>query len=417
MSKILVVDDNKALSKLIAKKMAVSTDMQVDVAHDFTEARTLIDRHKDEYFLALLDLNLPDAPDGEVVDYALLKGLSVIVLTGSIDAKTRESFIKKDIIDYVYKGNVDDVNFIFTMVDRLYKNKQYKVMIVEDSMTVRNELKRMLKNLQFEVFTAAHGEEAMGYFADHPDIRLVITDYAMPVKNGLEVLKELRSQADKNNLGVIAMTSPNDDIGAATFLKSGANDFLAKPFSKEELTVRVHNTIENIENIQQIANFANRDFLTGSFNRRYFYENMNEYMVNINDNDEPFAIGIVNIDNFREINDANGHEVGDKVLQALASALISNVKGNDIVARFGADEFCVVLKNISNEDAIKYFVGLRSKVGAISVKHKDKTINLTVSIGVSFRQYDYTVDDMVEFASEALYRAKEGGKNRVEVYE
>lgn len=416
MSRILVVDDNKSLSKLIAKKMSVSTDMIVDVAHDFTQAKALISENKKDYFMALLDLNLPDAPNGEIVDYAISQGLPAIVLTGSIDAKTRDSFIKKDIIDYVYKGNIDDVNFIFTMVDRMYKNRLCKVMIVEDSMTVRNELKRMLKNLQFEVFTAAHGEEAMGYFNDHPDIKLVLTDYRMPVKDGLELIKELRTQADRNTLGIIAMTSPSDEVGAATFLKSGANDFLAKPFGKEELTVRVHNTIETIENIQKIADFANRDFLTGVYNRRYFYDNINEYMIHVNETNEPFAVAMFDIDHFKKINDTYGHDAGDIAIKYLAKMLSDNVKGGDVVARFGGEEFCIVLKNIQREDAVKLIVGIRAKIASSSVRHKDNVLNFTVSVGVSFKENDCEIDDLIEFADEALYRAKEGERNRVEVH-
>nr|WP_295148422.1 response regulator [uncultured Campylobacter sp.] len=245
MERILVVDDNKALAKLIAKQMDKSVeDMLIDVAHDFAEAKAMIERNKSEYFMTILDLNLPDAPNGEIVDYVLSKGLPAIVLTGSIDEKTKQTFIHKDIVDYVYKSNMDDINYIFQMINRLNKNRQYKALIVEDSMPFRNNLKKILTSLQFKVLTAAHGEEAMGYFADNPDIKLIITDYRMPVKDGLEILKEVRKERDKNSLGVIVMTSPSESVGAPVFLKNGANDFIAKPFEKEELICRINNTID-----------------------------------------------------------------------------------------------------------------------------------------------------------------------------
>ncbi|MFC2491897.1 MAG: response regulator, partial [Campylobacter curvus] len=275
MERILVVDDNKALAKLIVKQMDKSIDdMIIDVAYNFAEAKMLISEHKKEYFMTILDLNLPDAPNGEIVDYVIAQGLPVIVLTGSIDEQTKNNFIHKDIVDYVYKGNMDDINYIFQMINRLSKNRQYKALIVEDSMPFRNSLKKILTSLQFQVFTAAHGEEAMSYFADNPDMKLVITDYRMPVKDGLEILKEMRKEKDKNALGIIVMTSPSENVGAPVFLKNGASDFIAKPFEKEELICRVNNTIEAMENINQIANFANRDFLTSVYNRRYFYDDM-----------------------------------------------------------------------------------------------------------------------------------------------
>ena len=413
-NKILIVEDNKALAKLIAKKMEDNTEMQVDVAHSLAEAQAFLTKAKD-YFITLLDLNLPDAPNGEVVDFVASKGLPIIVLTGSMDDKTRETFMDKDIVDYVYKGNMSDVNYIFHMIDRLKNNKQYKVMVVEDVMQTRNDVKKILQNLQFQVFTAAHGEEAMNYFADNPDIKLVVSDYGMPVKDGLEVLKELREQKDKNELGVIMMTSANENVSGAVFLKNGANDFIAKPFLKEELICRVNNTIENMENINKIANFANKDFLTGLFNRRYFYDDMQEYLASLEENPMPYAVAVIDIDGLKNINDKYGQDSGDKILKLLAKKLIDDTKSSDIAARFGGGEFCVLLKNVSQEDAVKFFVGLRAAIAANPVNIKNESVKISVSIGVTFGKSDYNVDEILELADEALYRAKENGKNRVEL--
>ena len=413
-NKILIVEDNKALAKLIAKKMEDNTEMQVDVAHSLAEVQAFLTKAKD-YFITLLDLNLPDAPNGEVVDFVASKGLPIIVLTGSMDDKTRETFMDKDIVDYVYKGNMSDVNYIFHMIDRLKNNKQYKVMVVEDVMQTRNDVKKILQNLQFQVFTAAHGEEAMNYFADNPDIKLVVSDYGMPVKDGLEVLKELREQKDKNELGVIMMTSANENVSGAVFLKNGANDFIAKPFLKEELICRVNNTIENMENINKIANFANKDFLTGLFNRRYFYDDMQGYLASLEENPMPYAVAVIDVDGLKNINDKYGQDSGDKILKLLAKKLIDDTKSSDIAARFGGGEFCVLLKNVSQEDAVKFFVGLRAAIAANPINIKNESVKISVSIGVTFGKSDYSVDEILELADEALYRAKENGKNRVEL--
>jgi len=413
-SKILIVEDNKALAKLIAKKMEDKVEMDIDVAHTMAEAQAFLNNSKD-YFIALLDLNLPDAPNGEIVDYVISKGLPSIVLTGSIDDATRESFIHKDIVDYVYKGNMDDINYIFQIINRLSKNRQYKVMVVEDSAPFRNSLKKILTSLQFQVFTAAHGEEAMSYFADNPDIRLVVCDYRMPVKDGLEVLKEIRAAGDKNQIGVLMMTSPSENVNGAIFLKNGANDFIAKPFVKEELICRVNNLIEAMENINQIADFANKDFLTGVYNRRYFYDDMNEYVAYAEERAEPYAVAMLDIDHFKEINDACGHDSGDRVLKTLAKKLIDETKNGDLIARFGGEEFCIVLKNVSNEEAVKFFVNLRANIASCNVQLKKEQKNFTVSIGVAFSRSDYKLDELLELADEALYRAKENGRNRVEI--
>ena len=416
MERILVVDDNKALAKLIVMQMEKTIDeMAIDVAYSFAEAQMLINEHDKDYFMTILDLNLPDAPNGEIVDYALSKGLSAIVLTGSIDDETREKFINKDIVDYVYKGNMDDINYIFQMINRLSKNRQYKVLVVEDSLPFRNMIKKILTSLQFKVLAAAHGEEAMSYFADNPDINLMITDYRMPVKDGLEVLKEVRKEKDKNSLGVIVMTSPSEKTDASIFLKNGASDFIAKPFSKEELICRVNNTIEAMENINKIANFANRDFLTGVYNRRFFYSDVEEYVHVAEETNEPYAFAIIDVDYFKKINDKYGHDGGDKVLKSIAKILNDNTKGSDIVARFGGEEFCVVLKKINKEEAVKFFVNLRAKVAENKVTIKKEKVKVTISIGVSFGNGHCEIDDMLEACDSALYTAKENGRNRVEI--
>jgi len=413
-NKILIVEDNKALAKLIAKKMEDKVEMEIDVAHTMAEAQVFLNNSKD-YFIALLDLNLPDAPNGEIVDYVISKGLPSIVLTGSIDDATRESFIHKDIVDYVYKGNMDDINYIFKTINRLSDNRRYKAMVVEDSAQLRSVLKKILTSLQFHVFTAAHGEEAMSYFADNPDIRLVVCDYRMPVKDGLEVLKEIRVAGDKNQIGVLMMTSPSENVNGAIFLKNGANDFIAKPFVKEELICRVNNLIEAMENINQIADFANKDFLTGLFNRRYFYDDMQEYLSSIEENPAPYAVALIDVDGLKDINDKYGQDGGDKILKHIAKRLIDDTKSNDTVARFGSGEFCVVLKNMPQEDAVKFLVSLRAGMAANPINIKNEPVKISVSIGVTFGKTDYAVDEILDIADEALHRAKENGRNRVEI--
>ncbi|AQW88104.1 bile resistance regulator [Campylobacter pinnipediorum subsp. caledonicus] len=415
MERILLVDDNKTLSKLLARKIAKEIEnLEIDVAYSFAEAQLFMNE-KDKYLLSILDLNLPDAPNGEIVDYALSRGLNVIVLTGSVDTKTKEEFLQKNIIDYVYKSNVNDVNYIFSTINRLIKNRKYKVIIAEDSMTLRNSIKNILKSLQFEVFAAAHGEEAINYFEQNPDVKLILSDYNMPVKNGLELLDEIRQNKDKNEVGFIAMTTPDANVGTSMFLKHGANDFIAKPFEKEEIICRVNNTIEAIENIQQIADFANKDFLTGAYNRRYFFDNMLNYTIHAYEQNEQFAIALFDIDFFKNVNDTYGHDSGDIVLKCFSNILIGKTKGNDIVARFGGEEFCVVLKNTSNENAVKFFVTLRNEIANEQITFKDKTIKITSSIGLVFGNENYTLEELMELADEALYRAKDNGRNRVEI--
>ncbi|ALV24896.1 bile resistance regulator [Campylobacter iguaniorum] len=410
--RILVVDDNKALAKLIAKKMEKNIDMEIVVAHSFEEAKNIIEDN-DDFFLALLDLNLPDAPNGEIVDFVLSKNILSIVLTGSIDEETRKLFMHKDIVDYVIKDNMNSISYIFDTINRLSKNRSCKVMVVDDSAPVRNEIKRILMSQQFKVFAAAHGEEAMSYIEDNPDMKFVLTDYNMPVMDGFELMQNIRQKYDKNSLAVIVLTSNDEDGTGAKFLKNGANDYIKKPFSKEELICRINNTIESMENINAMSKFANTDFLTGVYNRRYFYSFMADYY---RDNeDSNFVVAMFDIDNFKSVNDKFGHDIGDIVIQKLAIFLLQEVGSKGVVARFGGEEFCVVLLNTKFDDGVKIMVNTRAKIAACLINIKENVVKFTVSIGVTNGDFATDIDKLISVADQALYVAKNSGKNRVEI--
>ncbi len=413
MERILIVEDNKALSKLIAKKIAQNIDFEVDVAHSLKEAQAMV-ASENEYFIALLDLNLPDAPNGEVVDFMLSKKIPSIVLTANVDKKTREEMLKKDVIDYVYKGNMDDVNYIFQLIERLSKNREYKVMVVDDSITMRNEIKRILSLQMYKVFGAAHGEEALVYIKDNPDIKLVLTDYNMPVIDGFELTKTLRQEYSKMQMSIIAITASDDAMISSKFLKIGANDFINKPFTKEEIVCRVNNAIELLEYIETISDMANRDLLTGAQNRRSFFRDIESYMKECESSGEEFALAVIDIDKFKDINDTYGYDVGDVALKELVRLVTESIKGSDIVARFGGEEFCVLLKDIDKSSAVELLVRLRLKIAQNVLSIKGNEIRYTVSMGVSFCCED-GVEEMINQADTALYNAKNSGRNRVEL--
>jgi len=412
MKRILIVEDSKTLAKLLAKKIESSLEYRVDVAYNFSEAKLFLKKYT--YFVALLDINLPDAPNGEIVDYVLNKGIRAIVLSGNIDKNFRKKMLEKNIIDYVNKGGVNDINYIIHTLGRLEKNQNHKVLVVDDSMVFRNQMKTMLENLFYEVITVAHGEEALGMLNSHLNISMVITDYYMPVMNGLELTNEIRKNYNKTELCIIAISSNNDEEINALFLKQGANDYIKKPFSKEEFSCRINNSIEALENIQFITNHANRDFLTGLYNRRYFFENMNEYMQDISTSGERFAVAMLDIDFFKKINDTYGHDVGDRVIIAISEVLRANTNYRDIVARFGGEEFCIVLKNINQYSVPEILENLRKEVeDFVFVLDEANKIKFTISIGASYHDSSDTLEETINQADINLYNAKQSGRNQV----
>lgn len=409
--RILIVEDNKTLAKLLCKKLEMSLDVEVDVAYTLLEAKLFIKRYS--YFLTLLDINLPDAPNGEVVDYVLSKEVPVIVLSANIDKTFRQNILKKNIIDYVNKGGMNDISYIIHTIQRLQKNRLHKVLVVDDSVVFRKQVSSMLRNLFFDVISVAHGEEALAMLDTHPNISLVLTDYTMPVMDGLQLTYEIRKKYEKADISILALSSNQDEEITALFLKQGANDYIKKPFSKEEFSCRINNSIEALENIQEVTNHANRDYLTGLYNRRYFFDAMHEYTESLDESHEQFAVAMIDIDNFKSINDTYGHDNGDKIIVTLSEILRTSTNHRDIVARFGGEEFCLVLKNINRYSAPEILERIRVEVANYLFEiSKTQTLNVTISIGAAIHE-DGSLEETISQADMLLYQAKNSGKNKL----
>lgn len=403
--------DNKTLAKLIAKKVETSLDIKVDIAYTQLEAKLFIKRYT--YFISLLDLNLPDAPNGEIVDFVLSKNIPVIVLSANIDKEFRQKMLQKSIIDYVNKGGVNDINYIIHTIDRLRKNQKHTLLVVDDSIVFRKQMQSMLQHLFFKVITVAHGEEALAMLEQNSNISLVLTDYNMPVMDGLELTYEIRKHHDKNELCILAISSNQDEEINALFLKQGANDYVKKPFSKEEFSCRVNNSIEALENIQIVTNHAKRDYLTGLYNRRYFFDAMQTYMQDIKESTESFTLIMVAIDYFEEINERYTHKIGEQIIILLSEILRTTTSYKDLVASFADEEFCIVLKDINEHNREERLSKIEQNLQECSLKiDRDNTLNFTISIAAT----DYDNEELEETLSRAdmlLYKAQKAGGNQL----
>lgn len=409
--KILVVEDSPIVTKIIRHVINAEPSIEAHYAASFTEARALVESLGDELFAALVDLNLPDAPDGEVVDYTLEKNLPTIVLTGSFDEARREKLLSKGIVDYVGKEGRYSYRYAVNLVNRLYKNQAIKVLVVEDSDTSRRVICDMLKRHKYQVLSAVDGIDAIKVLLEHPDIKLLITDYNMPNMDGFELVQNIRVKYEKSDLIIIGLSAEGQGSLSAKFIKNGANDFLPKPFNHEEFYCRIMHNVESLELIDQIRDAANRDHLTGAYNRRYFFEQGEEMYEQAKASGSPLAAVVLDIDHFKRVNDAYGHDGGDKVLMAF-SQLLYDTLGRFLVARAGGEEFFVLLAGIDNEKALSLIDKVRSIAASTPVTVGEEDVYVTFSAGVS-NVYSDNLDEQINLADEHLYRAKEAGRNLV----
>ncbi|HSR36465.1 MAG TPA: diguanylate cyclase, partial [Desulfurivibrionaceae bacterium] len=289
-----------------------------------------------------------------------------------------------------------------------------KALVVDDSKSSRLELGNLLTIHQYQVFTAADGQEALDILDEHPDIRLILTDQYMPHMNGLELVKQIRRVHPKDELAIIALSATDDHTLPARFIKGGANDFLKKPYSTEEFYCRVTQNIELIEQIERIKEHAHLDFLTSLHNRRYLFDLGRKLVANARRGHIELTLAFFDIDHFKRINDTFGHDTGDLVLKNLGHFLKKRFRESDLVCRYGGEEFCILATNMSREHAATIFDDLRRKIAATPVVIGDQEIAFTVSIGVCAGAKE-SLEEMIKEADILLYQAKQNGRNRIAV--
>ena len=405
MQRVLVVEDSKVVQQVLRHLSAQYLDVAVDFAWSLNECQDYIQKHK--YSLALVDLTLPDAPNGEVAKFTLSQAIPTVVLTSKIDEYKRQQMLELGVIDYVIKDNRDSYHYAIKLVAQLLRNQGCKALVADDSVLSRSLMKQMLEKQLFDVTDAQDGQQALEIIKSNPNIKLLMTDYAMPLMDGFELVKAVRNFRGRDDLAIIGLSGAGKHGLSARFIKYGANDFLTKPFMNEEFHCRVMQTMEQLSLIADIKESAYRDYLTGMYNRRYFYQYAEQLLKKQQQN----TLALLDIDFFKNINDTLGHEAGDQALKQVAT-LIKTTFSKFTVARVGGEEFAIILDDIDTARGREYLEGFRKKLAKHEFLIDEKPFSITISIGIAdFQNTDLT--QAMRIADAALYEAKNNGRNCV----
>jgi CheY-like chemotaxis protein len=184
MKTVLIVEDSKFFGMTIKNKIETKTKFNVVWVQNITEAIKVLSEVDEDFFAGILDFNLPDAPKGEIIDEVIKRDIPAIVFTGSVSKEIRESVWSKKVVDYVIKDAPQSLDYIINMLNRIEKNANIKVLIVDDVAFYRKALSNLLEIHRYQVFNASNGKEALDILEEHPDMKLVITDFNMPEMDG-----------------------------------------------------------------------------------------------------------------------------------------------------------------------------------------------------------------------------------------
>jgi diguanylate cyclase (GGDEF)-like protein len=299
---------------------------------------------------------------------------------------------------------------------------EFQTLVVDDSAVSLKVLEHTLSKVFERVHLARNGREAIAIF-ERERPALVITDCVMPDVGGFELCQRIRA-AQSSYVYIIMVTSMSETENVVKGLAAGADDYLTKPFHTEELLARVKVGMRLIDLYRQLEeknrlleHFALTDPLTGLPNRRAIEAWAAHELPAAARHGFSFWVVLVDLDHFKRVNDLYGHEAGDTVLKALGEVLKSTTRSSDISGRIGGEEFLHVITHADEEHLPMIVERTRTKLAARNFSFGGEEVTVTASFGVAgVRRGDAmpTFSELVNRADRALYRAKQGGRNRVE---
>lgn len=306
--------------------------------------------------------------------------------------------------------------------------KPLTVLVADDERVSRTLLMRVLESWGYDAVEADSGAAAWELLNQDDPPRIAIIDWMMPSMDGVEICRRLRDRTDGPLIYTILLTSKTDESALIHALEQGAHDFQTKPANPGELRARllvgrrfVEADDRLNESLARMEQMAATDALTGVANRRHFFQLAERELYRIQRSRSPVALMVIDIDNFKEINDSYGHAAGDAALCHLVAVCQLSLRRTDVIARFGGDEFVVLLPECDPPTAVQTAERLRHSVNATPVPDKSGAFQVEVTIGVATTaEGSSPVDDigtLLRLADEALYEGKAKGRNRIAVRE
>lgn len=291
-----------------------------------------------------------------------------------------------------------------------------KVLVVEDDNNDLELLRKKLQNEPYELFVADSGDKAFNILEDQ-DIDLVILDILLPDIDGFEICKRIRKNEKYAHVPVLFHTTVRTTDEKLIGLEMGASDFLNKAADERELILRVRNLLQSKKVIDSLVKCSVIDALTNVYNKMYFQHRIEDEIKRSLRYKRDFCCAIVDIDHFKQLNERLGYVTGDNILKKIAEVLNGNIRGADILCRWGGDKFGWLLPETEIDDSYLAAERLRHFIITSEFGRKNEEISLTVSCGVSsFSSAQGGIKEIFYQAGIALKKAKSEGRNQTRVF-
>src|SRR6266849_892806 len=450
-ARILVVDDVDINVKLLGAKLA-SEYFDVLTAGGGAAALAVCAAQLPD--LVLLDVMMPEMDGFEVcrrlkADPAT-SHIPVVMVTALSDAADRltgleagaDDFLTKPVNDIALFARVRSLVRLKRMMEELRLREEVcrqfgtadgtegsgedvsasRILLAAEKGVTASRIIDTLGTVAASVVHASSCAEAQALLDD--GVELVIASLSLPDGDPLRLVAQWRANESSRRLPILLMADDSELPRLAKGLDLGANDYLIRPVDRNELLARVRTQIRRKrleerlrENYQHSLSMALTDELTGLYNRRYVFAHLNELLGRMTEGGGGNALMLVDIDHFKQVNDRYGHPAGDAVLREIADRAVRQVRSVDLVGRLGGEEFVVVMPETNLGGAIVVAERLRAAVAEepFILQGKGDKVRVTVSVGIAMTGEGHgdTLENLLQRADEALYAAKDAGRNRI----
>ena len=417
----LIIEDSPVFRQMVQHTLE-ELGFQTECAELAAEGMKALEQRR--FDLLILDLHLPDQSGLEIARriraQAAHRLLPILMLTSDDSKLLMQRALDAGVTELFRKTKIAELHdSLREYIARMQRQLKGRVMLIEDSPTTSELLAYMLNRMNLEVDRFETGEAALEAVTKS-NYDLIVSDIVLAGQmTGLGVTRAIRSMdGEVSRTPILGLSALEDAARKIEMLKMGANDYVSKPVVEEEFVARVGNLISSkqlFDQVQQqrreLRERSIRDALTGLYNRHYLSEVSSQLFAHADRQQRPLSVMMVDLDHFKKINDTYGHDVGDKVLASVGQLLAQDCRQGDVAARFGGEEFVILLPDCTQAAATQRAERLLADLRAL----KPADITVTASIGISAQGSSQIMgfDQLFKMADEAVYEAKQSGRNRV----
>jgi diguanylate cyclase (GGDEF)-like protein len=412
-ARLLIVDDDLALLEAL-KTEAKAWGLIVEVAQNLSQAREIINRQSPHAIL--LDLSFPSSKENgfELLQelYFLKSTVPVVVFTAKESFADRVKVARLGGKGFLQKP-IAAADAIEAMVQVLQRSTlpDAKVLVVDDDPETLDSIRDLLEPWGCELTLLEDPQQFWNTLeTTNPD--LLILDVDMPYLSGIELCQVVRNDPRWHEIPVLSLSTRQDSQTIQAVFAVGADDYVQKPIVGPELVARILNRLDRERYRRQISEI---DSLTGVSNRRKAIEQLKRMINLAKRQDRPFCFMLIDLDHFKKINDVYGHDAGDRVLRHMGKLLNYTFRDEDVIARWGGEEFAIGLYNMTKASGINRLQQLLKNVSQQEFSNAyEQKFQVTFSAGVAEYASDgKDLQTLYQAADAALYQAKTLGRNRV----